>query len=107
MSSSNQMTPGAERPKREMDLKGMLQIRLPVIAVLGEKRMKLAEVLKLGVGSILQLHKPSEELLDLMVNNRRVAGGETVRTGDNFGLQIVEMGSVEDILRKLGTEPGD
>ena len=92
------------------DVKRILRLQVPVIAVLGQKRMKLGEVLGLNIGSIIQLDKPSEDLLDLMVNDQRVGRGETVRIGENFGLQVVEMGSVEETIRKLGLtddEPDD
>ncbi|HUW57873.1 MAG TPA: FliM/FliN family flagellar motor C-terminal domain-containing protein [Planctomycetota bacterium] len=84
------------------DPRRLLRIRVPVIAILAQKHMKLGEVLNLNVGSIIQLHKPADELLDLMVNDQRVGRGETVRIGENFGLQIVEMGSVQETIRKLG-----
>jgi len=95
----------AESPQVPRDLKLILKLQLPVIAVLAQKRMKMAEVLGLSVGSIIQLDKPSEDLLDLMVNDQRVGRGETVRIGENFGLQLVEIGSVEETIRKLGGEP--
>ena len=86
----------------ERDPKRLLQIQLPVIAVLAQKQMKMAELLDLSVGSIIQLDKPSEDLLDLMVNDQRVGRGETVRIGENFGLQLVEIGNVKETIRKLG-----
>jgi len=92
----------AGTPAKGRDVKRILRLEVPVIAVLGQKRMKLGEVLGLNVGSIIQLDKPSEDLLDLMVNDQRVGRGETVRIGENFGLQIVEMGSVQDTILKLG-----
>ena len=98
-------SPTDNAPKR--DLRRLLRIQVPVIAVLGQKRMKLGEVLGLNVGSIIQLDKPSEDLLDLMVNDQRVGRGETVRIGENFGLQIVEMGSMADTIRKLGVAEAD
>ena len=90
--------------KPDRDLKRILKLQLPVIAVLAQKYMKMGEVLNLSVGSIIQLDKPSEDLLDLMVNDRRIGRGETVRIGENFGLQIVEIGPVAETIRKLGAD---
>jgi flagellar motor switch protein FliN/FliY len=84
------------------DVERILRLEVPVIAVLAEKRMKMGEILGLDVGSIIQFDKHSEELLDLMVNDRRVGRGEAVRVGENFGLQIAEMMSVKETIRKLG-----
>jgi flagellar motor switch protein FliN len=77
---------------------------MPVIAVLAQKRMKLSEVLNLAVGSIIQLDKPADDLLELMVNNQRIGRGETVRAGENFGVQVAELGTIQDTILKLGPE---
>jgi len=97
--------PTSNRPGKDAkrnDPKRILHIQLAVIAVLGEKRMTLGEVVKLNVGSIVQLEKPADDLLDLMVNDQRLGRGRTVRIGENFGLRLVEIGTVHETIRKLG-----
>ena len=84
------------------ELDRLLNIEIPIIAVMGEKILTLNDILNLTVGSIIQLDKPAEEHLDLMVNNQRIGKGQTVRTGDNFGLQITELVPVRETIRKLG-----
>ena len=95
------------RPERgtPRDLERILHVELPVIAVLAEKRMKMAEVLNLSVGGIVQLDKSSEALLELRVNDRPVGRGEAVHVGEHFGLQLTEVGTPRDTLRKLGGKP--
>lgn len=112
MSSAGEDAPGKPQgsegaPAHDVqarDIGRLLSIQVPVIAVLAKKRMKLAEVLKLSVGSIVQLDKPADDLLELMVNDQRLGRGETVRIGENFGLQLVEIGSLRQTIRKLGGE---
>ena len=96
------MASSSPEPPDLKALERILRLRLPVIAVIAEKKMKLSEVLNLSIGSIVQLDKRAEDHLDLMVNDRRIGCGETVRTDENFGLQVVELGSVQETIRKLG-----
>ena len=108
--SEEPAAPAARKDASAADLTRLLRIQVPVIAVLAQKYMKLGQVLDLSVGSIIQLDKPADDLLDLMVNDQRVGRGETVRIGENFGLQLHEIGSLHETIRKLGgpaDTPGD
>lgn len=91
------------------ELRRILSLEIPVIAVMAEKTMRLKEILNLTVGSIIQLDKPAEELLDLMVNDQRIGRGETVRVGENFGLHLLELGPLRETILKLGksVEPAE
>jgi len=104
MSSPANDLPVGKSAADQKDLERLLCIELPVIAVLAEKRMKLGEVLKLDVGSVIEFDKPGHELLELMVNDQRVGRGEAARVGENFALQVAEMGTVRQTIRKLGDE---
>ena len=98
------MSPSATKELTEKYLAKILRLEMPVIAVLAQKHMKLSEVLNLAVGSIIQLDKPADDLLDLMVNDQRIGRGETVRAGENFGVQVAELGTIQDTILKLGPE---
>jgi flagellar motor switch protein FliN len=87
---------------KSQTLKRLLRIEVPLIAVMGEKRMKLGEVLALKPGTVLELGKPADEPLELMVNDRRVGHGRAVRVGEAYGLEITEIGSPRDTIRNLG-----
>ena len=50
--------PSGEMPQRQpTDLKRLLSIEVPVIVQLGQKRMNVAEVMRLGVGAIIEFAK--------------------------------------------------
>ncbi len=68
--------------------RSLLQIKVPVVVTLAEKRQRLSRILELGPGAIIQFDKSCEEMLDLEVGNRPVACGEAVKVGDKFGLRI-------------------
>ena len=102
MPSFQDPLPVDSSPTRQKDIDQLLRIELPVIAVLAEKRMKLGEVVRLDVGSVIEFDKPSREPLELMVNDRRVGRGEAVKTGENFGVRVTSIAGARETLQKLG-----
>lgn len=81
-------------PQRPEDPHRILPLEVPVIVTLAERTMPLSKILSLSPGSIIEFDKPSDELLDLMINNRRVGRGQAVKVGENFGLRVSVVGSV-------------
>jgi flagellar motor switch protein FliN/FliY len=84
------------------ELKRILRLSVPVIVKLAERRLTLAEVMRFGVGAIIEFAKSSDEPLTLLVNNKPIGLGEAVKVGENFGLRITQIGDVRQIIRTLG-----
>lgn len=82
-----------------------LDITLLVRAVLGQRQMKVSELLTLGVGSVVELPKQAGAHLDLQVQDRRIAQGEPVLVGDTFGVQVSEVCSASGAMPG-GAMPG-
>ncbi len=85
------------------NLDRILQIRIPVTVILAERRMPLEEVLNLSPGSVIEFDRHHQQLLDLCVNNKPIARGETVTVREKFGLRIREIGSLKETIQSLGT----
>lgn len=66
-------------------------IPLQVTVELGKTRKNLSDVLNLGIGSIIVLDKLAGELVDVIVNGKRIAKGEVVVIDDNYGVRITEI----------------
>lgn len=83
---------GGAKPLTREDLPGfshsLLKICLPVAVVLARKREPIKKILELGVGSIIQFDKSSDEMIDLELDRTVVASGEAVKVGEMFGLRI-------------------
>ncbi len=84
------------------DLSRILRIQVPVIVKLAERKLLLSEVMRLGTGAIIEFAKSSDEPLELLINNKTIGVGETVKVGENFGLRITQVGDVKQIIASLG-----
>lgn len=80
----------------------ILNMDLVGVVVLAERPMRVEDVLNLRPGSIIEFPKSAEDLLEFQVNSRRIARGITVKDGEKFGLEIREIGTVQDTVRALG-----
>ena len=76
---------------------------MPVTArlVLGECRMDIEEILKLGQGSMLELNTMVNEDFKLYINDAEIAKAKSVTIGEKLGAQIKEISSTEDRLKDL------
>jgi flagellar motor switch protein FliN/FliY len=84
---------------RNLDL--LLDIELPVVVRMGHTEMPLGELLKLTPGSILELNRPADAPVDLLVNSKQIAKGEVVVVDGNFAFRITEIESAATRLQSL------
>jgi flagellar motor switch protein FliN/FliY len=69
----------------------LMQIPLQLTVELGSCKMSVAEILRLGTGSIVELDRSANQPVDLLVNDRPIARGEIVAIEENFGVRIIEL----------------
>ncbi len=69
----------------------LLHVPLRLSVVLGSCTLSIAEILKLGTGSVVELDRNVAHPVDLLVNDRPSARGEIVAIGETFGLRITEL----------------
>ena len=94
--------PEAEAGSSPDELDRILHLSVPVIVKLAERKLNVSEVMRLGVGAIIEVAKSSDEPLELLVNNKVVGQGEAVKVGENFGLRITQIGDVKQLVNALG-----
>ncbi len=82
----------------------ILQIKVPLMVVLAQRKMPVREILSMCIGSIIEFDKPFDEELELLVNNRSIAFGHAVKIGENFGLRISRIGDVRARIDALRSE---
>lgn len=72
-------------------LDSLLDMSLPVAIEFGRTSMTMQEVLDLGPGSVVQLERMVGEPVDVYVSDRRLAEGEIVVVGEQFGVRITRI----------------
>jgi flagellar motor switch protein FliN len=86
---AQQDTPELERSS--LELAPVFDVPVHIKAVLGRATMEVADLLKLGSGSLIELDRRVGEAIDIYVNNRLVARGELVVVDDRLGVTMTEI----------------
>jgi len=79
----------------------ILDIPLEISVELGRARMRIADILKLGQGSIIELTNQAGNSLEILVNQKPIAKGEVVVVNDKYAVRLIEILSVMERIEKL------
>ena len=79
----------------------LLDVPLQVTVELGRTKMRIADLLRLAKGSVVELDKLAGEPLDLRVNGQLVARGEAVIVNDKFGVRLSDVIAPSERVRSL------
>lgn len=74
-------------------VESILKLEVPIVVRIGEREMKLHEVLGLTAGAIIEIPKVADAELDLMVNNQVIGHGTAVKVGEKFGILVSFVGT--------------
>jgi flagellar motor switch protein FliN/FliY len=86
------VTPAATAGSPAVDPMALLRdVEVELTLEIGRKRMRIADVVKLGPGRTVELDKLAGEPLELLVNGRIIGRGEAVVVGDRYGIRITEI----------------
>lgn len=97
--------PNANNPASRPDVRSILAIEVPIIARLGDRRMRVSEVMDLLPGRIIELDKAAEEELEIFVNNRRIGRGSALKVGENFGIRITSVEALHERIVAMRDPP--
>src|SRR3990172_3441735 len=79
----------------------LMDVQLPVSIRFGETEMILEEIVKLGVGSVIELNSGIDQPVELVINDRVLARGEVVTVDGFYGIRITEITSAGERFRSL------
>ena len=102
LSSAQQVSISEDQEEEGMSLDLLLEMPLAVTFEVGRAKMPISDLLSLGQGSVLDLHRLVGEPLDLFVNNRLIARGEVVVINEKFGARLTEIVSPEERIKRMG-----
>lgn len=83
------------RPRRPLPDDGnlgiIIEMPLQLSVELGRVMMTIKEILSFRTGSIIELNKTADDLVDVHVNNKCIARGEVVVVDENYGVRITDI----------------
>ena len=85
-----------------VDLKLLLEMPLTMTFEVGRAKMSISNLLSLGQGSVLDLHRLVGEDLDILVNGKLIAQGEVVISNEKFCAKINNVITPEERVKKMG-----
>lgn len=83
------------------DLERILDLPLEIHVELGRRKVRIAELLGIGVGAVLELDVAAGAPLSIYANRVLVAQGEAVIVGERYGVRITEIVSPQERVRRL------
>ncbi|MEE8435951.1 MAG: flagellar motor switch protein FliN [bacterium] len=88
--------------EQTVNLEFLLDIKLHVTFEVGRAKMLISDLLTLGQGSVIELHRLVGDDLDMLVNGRLVARGEVVVVNEKFGCKINEIIPPDQRVKYMG-----
>jgi flagellar motor switch protein FliN/FliY len=85
-----------------VDLNYLLKMPLTITFEVGRAKMSINDLLSLGQGSVLELHRLVGDNLDMFVSGKLIAQGEVVVSNEKFGAKITQIIAPEDRIKNMG-----
>lgn len=85
---------GTELPsgeKNAADLEAVFDVPVRISVVLGRTRVPVASLLRMDVGTVVELDRQVGEAVEIFVNERLVARGEIVLVENRLGVTMTEI----------------
>lgn len=81
----------APSPVARPRLESVLDVPVKVSAVLGKRRMSVADLMALDAGAVIELDRRVGEPIDLYINDTLIARGELVMVDGVLGVTMTEI----------------
>lgn len=82
---------GSSPEKTADDLEAVFDVPVRISVILGRTKMPVANLMNLGIGTVVELDKQVGEAIDIYVNERLIARGELVLVEDRLGVTMTEI----------------
>lgn len=91
MTPSDRATPEQVVERSAADLEAVFDVPVRVSVVLGRARVPIASLLRMDVGTVVELDRQVGEAVEIFVNDRLVARGEIVLVENRLGVTMTEI----------------
>jgi flagellar motor switch protein FliN len=98
---SSKRRAASSREDSSRNIERLLDVELEVVVRFGLTQIPLRELVRIGVGSMIELNRQVDEPVELLVNNRPLARGSVVVVDGYYGVCITEIGQLEERRQSL------
>ena len=84
-----------------VDLELLQKMPLTMTFEVGRAKMTINDLLSLGQGSVLELHRLVGESLDLFANGKLIAQGEVIIVDEKFGARLTHVITPEERIKQM------
>jgi len=77
--------------KSASDLEAIFDVPVRISVILGRTRIPVADLLKMDVGTVVELDRQVGEAIDVYINDRLIARGEIVLVENRLGVTMTEI----------------
>lgn len=81
--------------QRNPEVARILGLTVPCSVILAQRDMSIQSILAITVGTIIEFNVPFDADLTLYIANRSIARGQAIKVGENFGIRIHKIDSIE------------
>jgi flagellar motor switch protein FliN/FliY len=85
------MVPQGARPLSLDAFHALRDVEVEVALEIGRQRVRIADVLRLGVGQTIELTKAVGEPIDIYVNGQLLGRGKAIVVNNRYGVRITEL----------------
>ena len=86
------------------DLRSIMKLEVPFVVVLGQRPVKIRDILNWVPGSIVELGKEADDDLEIRINNKEIGSGTAVKVGENFGIKVSYVGEASERINAMGPD---
>ncbi len=83
--------PEAHLERTAADLEAVFDVPVRISVVLGRTKMPVSQLLRMDIGTVIELDRQVGEAVEILVNDRLVARGEIVLVENRLGVTMTEV----------------
>lgn len=91
MSDMSEAPRGSDTPRLDHNFDLLAGVSLRISVEVGSASMRLSDLLNLGEGSVVELDRQANDLLDIFANGTLIAKGEIVNVDGRYGVRVSEV----------------
>lgn len=82
--------------ENEEKIQRLLDVEMDVVVRFGEKNVQLRDIVRYGIGTLIELDRTVDDPVELLVNGFPLARGEVVVVDGYYGVRITDIGTPEE-----------